>query len=83
LRSATTVTRATGTNVPDMRNVKLGIRIVAIATVAFFIVAFITNTATGPAAVALLVATLATILVTLIDLATRRRQLDDDEPTDP
>ncbi|MCT2586218.1 hypothetical protein [Actinophytocola gossypii] len=66
-----------------MRNVKLGTRIVAVATVVFFIIAFVTNTATGVAAVALGIVTVATILVTVIDLATRRAQRPDDEQANP
>lgn len=56
-----------------MRNVTLGVRWVALAAVAFFVFALVTDTATDLASVALVVVVAAVIVVSVADLVLRRR----------
>ncbi len=56
-----------------MRNVKLGLRWVALPTAAFFIFALLTDRAFGVASVALVIVGLAVIAVAVVDLLARRR----------
>lgn len=58
---------------PFMRNVTLGMRWLALATVVFFVFAHFTNTAAYLATVALVVVVAAVIVVAVVDLALRRR----------
>ena len=56
-----------------MRNVVLGLRWVALTTVAFFIFALFTGLAREAAVVALVIVGLAVAVVSVVDLVTRRR----------